>query len=102
MTEIEEDCGSDKSSSCYTNGNRWSIIYTFCGITMVLLSVNALLMIAGAWSFHARGLASCCGSLCCCLNLASIITAGVFRFNNQGNLSALCLSGTKYDSDVYI
>ena len=65
---------------------------------MCLLAVNSGMMILGAWSFHARGLASCCGSMCCCLNLASIVTTGVFRYNNMGNFSALCLTPTNYDS----
>ena len=98
-TAIEEACGaSEFTDSCYTDGNNWSVIYSLCGVTMCLLALNSAMMILGAWSFHARGLASCCGSLCCCLNFAAIITTGVFRFNNQGNLSALCLAPTKYDS----
>ena len=82
---IEEECGSyilNSTDSCYLDGNNWSVIYAFCAVTMLLLAVNSGLMIIGAWSFHARGLASCCGSLCCCLNLAAIVTTGVFRFNN--------------------
>ena len=66
---------------------------------MLLLAANSALMILGAWSFHARGLAGCCGSLCCCLNFAAIITTGVFRYNNWGQLSALCDGDSKYDSD---
>ena len=66
---------------------------------MILLAVNSALMVLGAWSFHARGLAGCCGSLCCCLNLASIITTGVFRFNDWGKLSMLCEGGSKYVAD---
>ena len=76
--------------ACDTMGNRFSIIYALCGTTMLLLAANSALMILGAWSFHARGLAGCCGSLCCCLNFAAIITTGVFRYNNWGQLSALC------------
>jgi hypothetical protein len=95
QTEIAEACGDDVS--CYTVGNRWSVIYALCGVTMMLLAANSGLMILGAWSFHARGLAACCGSLCCCLNLAAIITTGVFRYNNLGALSALCTGPSKYD-----
>ena len=94
-----DSCGlDDLTSSCWTDGNRWSKIYSLCGITMFLLAANSALMILGAWSFHARGLAACLGSLCCCLNLAAIITTGVFRYNTWGSFSALCLAPTKYEA----
>ena len=96
--DIEKDCADD-ISSCMEHGNRFSVIYALSGVTMLLLAANSALMILGAWSFHARGLAGCCGSLCCCLNLASIITTGVFRFNHWGKLSMLCEGGSKYVSD---
>ena len=95
--DLTSECGSDATDSCWTNGNRWSVVYALCGITMLLLAVNSALMILGAWSFHARGLAACCGSLCCCLNLSAIITTGVFRYNTWGNFSALCTGASKYD-----
>ena len=38
-----------------------------------------------------------CASLCCCLNLAAIIVTAVFRFNDFGKLSALCLAPSKFD-----
>ena len=84
---------------CAPSGNRFNVIYILSGVTMLLLAANSALMILGAWSFHARGLAGCCGSLCCCLNLAAIITTGVFRYNNWGSLSALCNGGSKYVDD---
>ena len=61
-TDLVDLCG-DNDNSCYTDGNRWSIVYTLCGVTMILLAANSGLMILGAWSFHARGLAACCGSI---------------------------------------
>ena len=67
---------------------------------MLLLAANSILMIIGAWNFHARALAGTCGSLCCCLNLASIITTGVFRFNSWGKLSMLCNGASKFDDDA--
>ena len=96
--DIEQDCGDDLTD-CIEHGNRFSVIYALAGTTMLLLAANSALMVLGAWSFHARGLAGCCGSLCCCLNLASIITTGVFRFNHWGKLSMLCEGGSKYVSD---
>ena len=99
VTDIAEACGTD--TSCGEDGNRFSVIYALCGVTMLLLAANSALMIVGGWSFHARGLAGCCGSLCCCLNFAAIITTGVFRYNNWGQLSALCENcPSKYDDMV--
>ena len=96
VNDIDDACGSD--TDCFEDGNRFSIIYALCGTTMLLLAANSALMILGAWSFHARGLAGCCGSLCCCLNFAAIVTTGVFRYNNWGQLSALCENcPSKYD-----
>ena len=96
--DIQKDCADDLET-CEEHGNRFSVIYALSGVTMLLLAANSALMILGAWSFHARGLAGCCGSLCCCLNLASIITTGVFRFNHWGKLSMLCEGASKYVSD---
>ena len=99
--QIEQECGvieTEDVDNCWLDGNRWSKIFALCGVTMILLAANSGLMILGAWSFHARGLAACCGSLCCCLNLAAIITTGVFRYNTWGNFSALCEGPSKYDS----
>lgn len=98
VEDLKSECGTDATSSCWTNGNRWTVVYALCGTTMLLLAANSGLMILGAWSLHARGLAACCGSLCCCLNLAAIITTGIFRYNTWGQLSALCLGPTKFDS----
>lgn len=64
---------------------------------MFFLAANAGLMILGSWNFNARGLAACCGGICCCLNFGAIITTGVFRFNSWGMLTALCLAPTKYE-----
>ena len=101
VADIADACGTD--TNCVDDGNRFSVIYAFCGVTMLLLAANSALMIIGAWSFHARGLAGCCGSLCCCLNFAAIITTGVFRYNDWGQLSALCENcPSKYDDMIGI
>ena len=89
-------CGEDENS-CWDDGNRWSIVYTLGAITMLLLAVNSVILILGAWSFHMRSLSACCASLCTCLNLGAIVTIGVFRFNTFGKFSALCTGPAKYD-----
>ena len=62
-------------------GNRWSIVFALCGITLLLLAANSLLMAVGAYNVHARALASCCMGCLGCVNIAAIITAAVFRWN---------------------
>ena len=95
---LVDECGTDMTNSCWMNGNRWSIIYILCAISMLLLAVNAGLMVLGACSHHARGLSVCCGSLCCCLELAAIITTGAVRYSTWGKFSALSLASTQYDA----
>ena len=103
FNDLLDQCGStpvlnmpDWSQECWQDGNRWSVIYSLCGVTILLLAANSALMFFGAWSFHARGLAACCGSLCCCLNLAAIILTGIFRYRTFGQFTALCDGGSKY------
>ena len=79
-------------------GNRFSKIYALGGTTMLMLSANSAMMILGAWSFHARIVAGYCGSLLSCLNFIAIITTGVLRYNNWGQLSAICDGPSKYVS----
>jgi hypothetical protein len=80
-------------------GNRFSKIYAFSGVTMILLALNSFCMLFGSCSYHVRGLTTICGALFSILNLAAIITTGVFRFNSWGKLSALCQGPSLYDID---
>ena len=66
---------------------------------MLLLAINSCCMLAGTWVLQARLMAGVCGCCCCCLNLAAIITIGVFRFNAWGKLSALCEGPSKFEND---
>ena len=67
---------------------------------MILLTAKSAMMILGAFSLHVRLAAGCCLTLCGCLNLACIITTGVFRFNSWGKLSTLCDGPSKFvDND---
>ena len=66
---------------------------------MLLLAINSCCMLAGTWIVQARLMAGICNCCCCCLNLAAIITIGVFRFNAWGKLSALCDGPSKYKED---
>ena len=79
------------------DGCRWSIIYILCGITLLLIAVNALLQLLGTWNHKARAVSSCFASVLTCLNLCAIVTTGVFRFNTIGKWAALSLTPSKYD-----
>ena len=73
-------------------GSRFSVIYAFCGVTFALLGASNLCMIIGVWSLYARFAGMCLGCCFGCVNLAAIITTGVFRFNSMGKLAALSLT----------
>ena len=91
--ELEKSCDEE----CRKLGNRWSIIYEFCGFTLMLLAVNGIAQAIGAYNFHARAIAACCGCLLGCVNFAAIITTCVFRFNIMGRYSTLSLMPSQYD-----
>ena len=79
QTDILEDCGTD--IGCLLQGTRWSVVYAFCGITLMLVAANAGIQLIGVWSYHMRALSACCGSCLNCVVFAAIITTSVFRFN---------------------
>lgn len=92
---LEDGCDND----CIKMGCRWSIIYKFCGMTILLVAINQGLMMVGTRFHFFRAISNCCGSILCCINFAAIITTAVFRFNTIGQLAALGNNPTKYDSD---
>ena len=99
--EIVDECGAyNAGDDCWNQGNRFSKIYAFAGTTMMLLAANSILMLLGAWFVHARLWAGICGCCCCCLNVASIITTAVFRFNSWGKFSTLCDGPSKFDNGI--
>ena len=100
IKDIATEC--ERDLSCYTDGCRWSIVYSLCGITLILIAVNSGIQLVGVWSYHSRALGACCGSCLCCLTMAAIITAGVFRFNTMGSLAALSKTPSSYDGDDFM
>ena len=82
-------------------GCRWSIIYIFSGFTMIIIAANACLQIVGAFVYQARAISSCFVSVLTCLNIAAIVTTGVFRFNTIGRFAALSLTPSKYDDEPF-
>ena len=60
------------------------MIYSFCGVTFLLLALTYIIVLVGVWNLKARVCGFC--YLCClwCVNLAAIITTAVFRFNTMG------------------
>lgn len=105
LKELAENCWADDSSkktpsdllNCYHGGSRWSTVWKFNAITVLLIALANILMIVGAYKFHARAAASCCLCLLGCTNIAAIITTGVFRFNTVGKLAALSTLPVKYN-----
>lgn len=83
-------------------GCRWSKLYLLNGITCILIAINCIFAIIGAFVFKCRAVSSCFGSLLCCLTTAAIVTTGVFRFNTYGKLAALSLTPTKYNGEAFV
>ncbi len=81
-------------------GCRWSIIYTFAGITTLLIAINGIVMTFGAWNIFARTVSGCCCCLLSCVNLAAMIVTCIFRFNTMGKLAAISLGPTKYNDQL--
>lgn len=96
IAEFETD-GCTWSLNCLEKGCRWSIIYSFSGITMLLLAANSMVQAVGSYRYRMRALGAVCASMLCCVNLAAIITTGVFRFNLMGKLAALSQLDNKYE-----
>ena len=96
IAEIEED-GCDRD--CIKNGCRWSVVYSLCGVTLILIAVNSALNFIGTWMYAFRALSNCCGLLLCLVNFSAIIVTAVFRFNTLGKLAALSNNPTKYDDN---
>jgi len=96
----QEIATSDCDSDCLEMGTKWSIIYSLNGSTLLLIAMNMILMIFGAFRFWPRMIGACCNCLLSCIHLAAIITTAVFRFRLQGKLCALSLLPTKIDREM--
>ena len=57
------DMDLDDSVDCIRTGTRWLIVYKLCFAVTLIFTINALIMIVGAWSYHARMCGSCIFSL---------------------------------------
>ena len=95
--DVIDECGDgdDEDIDCYLDGCRWSLVYGFCGVTMVLIAANTVLQIIGVWSYILRALGASCGLALCCVNFAALITTAVLRWNTWGRLAALSTLPTK-------
>ena len=82
-------------------GCRWTIVYEFAGVILVLIALNGVVMVIGSWSWYARLGSSCCFCLLGILNLVSIIVTAVFRFNLFGQLAAISHAPSKYSSGPF-
>ena len=82
-------------------GCRWSVIYAFNSILMMLITINGIFMVWGAWNYKARLISGCLCSILGCVDLAAIIVTFVFRFNQVGRLAALSLTASYYDGTPF-
>uniref|UniRef100_A0A7S3MM68 Uncharacterized protein n=1 Tax=Favella ehrenbergii TaxID=182087 RepID=A0A7S3MM68_9SPIT len=82
-------------------GTRWTMVYAFSGTLLVLVGLNGIAMMLGAWSLKARALGGCCCCLLGLLNFVSIIVTAVCRFNTIGNLAAISLTPSKYSGEPF-
>ena len=98
IADLEEEYGMSAEVSDLSC--KWSVVYKFCGITFIMIAANSLLNTLGAFNFQSRQLAGVCGCCLGCLNLASVITTGVFRFRTQGKLASLSEVPNWYDSSA--
>ena len=83
---------------CYKNGCRWSIIFKLCGVTTIMIAVNFILVIVGAYEAHSRICGICCNLVLGCLSMAAIITAMVFRYDKIGELASISYAAAEYES----
>ena len=82
----------DWSTKKQKKGSRFTVVFAFCGVILLIMAFWELCLCAGSVIYAARA----CGLFCvCCFNcflLAAIITTGVFRFNTAGKLAAISLT----------
>ena len=96
MRDIEENYSKHKKQQ----GCRWTVIYGFAGVILLLQAANAVALLLGVWVFKARLVGICCACVMSCINFAAIIITGVFRFNSMGRLAALSRRATQFDSSI--
>ena len=49
----------DDVYDCLRTGTRWLIVYKLCFAVTLIFTINACVMMLGAWSYPARMLGSC-------------------------------------------
>ena len=72
-------------------GTLWSTVFLFNGVTLVLISANAVLMMFGALYFFPRLIALVANLLLTTVHFCAIISTTVFRFRALGTLCALSI-----------
>ena len=92
----ESNCDSD----CLGDGTKWSVLYSMNGFTLLLLALDMIFVVFGAFYFWPRVLGACFNCLLSCAHFGAIITTAVFRFRTQGKLCSLSLRPSRVDSDL--
>ena len=89
-------CDPGRYMDCWTEGNHWSIASPLLGFSMLLMSVQALMLALGVWVLPTRVIGLWCQTLCSCNFFGSLITVTIYRFNPKGSLAALSQAGASY------
>ena len=80
-------------------------MYALAGWTLVLMTVNAVMLVLGGWFYKTRMIGMCCHHLLLLVNLTSLVVTHKYRYRDQGKLAALStmpsktLSDTEYDAN---
>ena len=96
-TKLKIDIGVDCNADCLKEGTKWSLIYTFNGVVLILLCFSYLLVAFGAFVFHARVIGACLNCWLGFVHFPAILVTAVYRFNSKGRLAADCLDPSSYD-----
>ena len=96
MDLVDEIAGQIRDEDDIRNGTYWSQIYMFNGVTLLLISLNSILMAAGAKYYYPRLIALILNLLLSGIHFfGCVITTAVFRFRPLGKLCALSIQPTK-------
>ena len=80
-----------RSEDDVSSGTHWSTVFVFNGVTLVLICLNAVLTMVGAFFFYPRLIAFVCNLLLTTIHFAAVVSTAVFRFQALGKLCALSI-----------
>ena len=90
---------SDCDEECKRFGTGWHHIMLANGIVLILLSITYVFYTIGAYVFATRCIAACLNMWLGCAHFACIIATAFYRFNNHGQLAAICKNPSFYKGE---